>query len=80
MLRALTAFDRVPFLGGGILVPRPDLAMPIAADPAGATTTSFTTPLAPNGVTLWLHSWFLDAGGPNGYAASNATRVELIRS
>lgn len=72
--------DNAPFLGGGVLVPRPDIAIPVNADAAGNAGYSFPVAQSfPAGITVWKHAWFFDAGGPNGWAASNATRVELIR-
>ena len=69
-----------PFLGGGTLVPRPDLAIPLATDAAGVASYSFPVNASfPAGITVWMHSWIYDPNGPNGFAASNATRVELIK-
>jgi len=69
----------IPFLGG-TLVPSPDVAAAIVADASGNATSSFAAPGSfPNGVTIYLQSWFLDPTGPKGIAATNATRVELIR-
>jgi len=69
----------MPFLGG-TLVPSPDIAAPIVADANGDVATLFPAPGSfPTGVTVYVQSWFLDPAGPKGFAATNATRVELIR-
>ena len=71
---------RIAFLGGGTLVPSLDLVLPLVSNAAGDASTSFAVLRSfPAGLTSWMHSWFLDASGPNFFAASNATRVELIR-
>lgn len=72
--------NRIPFLGGGTLVPSLDLVLPMISDANGAASTSFRVLNSfPAGLNSWMHSWFLDASGPNFFAASNATKVELIR-
>jgi hypothetical protein len=69
-----------PFLGGGTLVPTPDVAIPITTNASGDAGLSIpTTAPYPAGVLIWVHSWFDDPSGPNRFAASNATRAELIK-
>lgn len=69
----------LPFLGG-TLVPSPDLPIPIAATSSGDASLSFPAHGSfQSGLIFYVHSWFLDPGGPNAFAASNGTQVELIR-
>ncbi|MFG0319716.1 MAG: hypothetical protein ACF8XB_20765 [Planctomycetota bacterium JB042] len=68
-------FSRVdaPF-EGGTLVPSPDLVLfglPIDADGFLELTTLWPATV-PAGTKLHLQAWIPDAGGPGGYAASNA--------
>jgi len=61
-----------PF-AGGILVPAPDLVLPIVTDSAGAASLDVFVPLAlPSGLAVVVQVWVLDALGPAGFAASNA--------
>lgn len=69
-----------PVLGVGILVPSLDAYLLVSADAKGAASVSIPVHASfPAGITVWMHSWFVDPKGPKGYAATNATRVELIR-
>jgi hypothetical protein len=59
---------------GGTLVPQPTLVLAdLPLDGAGALALSGTMPAGvPAGTTLVLQAWLPDAGGPAGWAASNA--------
>jgi hypothetical protein len=73
----LTAVN-LPLLGG-TLVPAPDVVIPTAAGAAGTSALSFTWPagVAP-GTTFHAQAWALDAGGPQGFAATNAVRARQL--
>jgi hypothetical protein len=61
----------IPF-HGGVLVPSPDLlllGLPVDGD--GALALSGTLPGLPSSVPLHFQFWTADAGGPDGYSASN---------
>lgn len=62
---------------GGVLVPDPSaplgLFFPLAADGAGNLTIGGLWPVGiPTGTVLYNQYWITDAGGPKGFAASNA--------
>ncbi|QDU66484.1 FG-GAP repeat domain-containing protein [Engelhardtia mirabilis] len=59
-------------LFGGLLVPSPALLTPFVTDSQGAAALSATLGVVGSGLQLWVQSWFADAGGPAGFAASNA--------
>ncbi len=57
----------------GILVPAPQFLLPLASDGSGAWSLPFTWPSGiPAGAVMYLQAWVPDAGGPWGFAASNA--------
>ena len=64
---------------GGVLVPSPDLVfggLPI--DGAGSLPLAFPWPPgAPSGLVVFAQEWFADAGGPVGFAASNAVSASV---
>ena len=58
---------------GGILIPSPDAIVWLQTDSAGDLQIEATLPRElPAGTELWMHAWWPDAGGPAGFAASNA--------
>ena len=58
---------------GGVLVPAPDILAPLITDANGRVSLVGTWPLGvPTATTLFTQFWVQDAGGPAGYAASNA--------
>lgn len=58
---------------GGIMVPAPQVFVPMATDGAGHISLVSSTPAGlPQGTNLFTQFWVQDAGGPKGYAASNA--------
>ena len=63
----------LPFLGG-VLVPSPDISVPTAfTDASGVLQVGTTWPTGPSaGATFFYQYWIVDAGGPQGLAASNA--------
>lgn len=62
----------VPFKGG-VLVPAPDLLLPVATDALGAIETAFTVPGGlPSGAALFVQCWLSDASAPSKFAGSNA--------
>ena len=73
MFVGLSAIN-APFKGG-ILVPNPQYTLWFPTNASGAfhVTTVFPNGV-PAGVTLWHHMWWPDAGGPVGFASSNAVR------
>ena len=71
LVAGLGALD-LPFFGG-TLVPTTDLVLAHPTGPAGATELLLTWPdLVPAGLELRFQTWILDAGGPQGLAATNA--------
>jgi hypothetical protein len=67
------AVAELPFKGG-VLVPTPDLVLSgLPTDAAGSFTLQTDWPAgAPSGLVLLFQSWVQDAGGPQGFAATNA--------
>ncbi|MHC4844862.1 MAG: FG-GAP repeat domain-containing protein [Planctomycetota bacterium] len=60
---------------GGVLVPAPDLLFVTATNGDGEATLGANWPSGvPSGFSLFAQWWVSDAGGPNGFAASNAVR------
>jgi len=58
---------------GGVLVPNPDVLMPLVFDGAGNFSLIFSWPTEiPFGTNLWWQAWYADVNGPKGFAASNA--------
>ena len=67
----LAALD-APFKGG-TMVPQPLLVLPLGStDADGARQVSTTWPQGfPHGATIFVQAWFVDAGGPAHFAATN---------
>lgn len=64
---------------GGTLCPKPDFIIPLPILPDG--TFEITAPWiagVPPGFPITLQSWNADAGGPNGFSATNA--IQIIQS
>jgi hypothetical protein len=62
----------LPFKAG-VLVPFPNVVLPIALDAAGGWKLIFSWPTdVPAGFLLYWQAWVQDAGGPAGFAATNA--------
>lgn len=60
-------------LKGGVLVPSPDVVFPFLTDPTGAASIPATWPPGVmSGTTFYWQAWIADAGGPAGFAATNA--------
>ncbi|MCB9897796.1 MAG: hypothetical protein H6825_07320 [Planctomycetes bacterium] len=58
---------------GGTLVPFPNLVVSFPLTPSGEATIAFAWPLGlPSALPLWWQAWIQDAGGPVGWAATNA--------
>lgn len=65
----------VPFPGGGILVPSPEVTVILPVDSLGNLTLTTTWPAGvPSGIDLYYQVLFADAGVPGGIAATNAYR------
>jgi len=63
-------------LKGGVLVPHPDLLLPIPTDAAGAILFPALWPLGvPAGLHLYFQSWIVDASGPKGLTATNGLEL-----
>jgi outer membrane protein assembly factor BamB len=69
---------KVPFKGG-TLWPQPSLIVgPLVTDAQGGLELAATWPAGvPSGTQLWLQEWIVDAGGPQGWAASNGLRATV---
>ncbi len=62
-------------LKGGVLGPGPDIIVALPIDVSGGVTLSALWPSGvPAGFSIWFQEWFADAGGPQGFAASNTLR------
>jgi len=58
---------------GGVLVPNVDLLVSLVTSTGGMLAISSHWPTGlPSGTSVWLQTWVQDAGGPKGFAASNA--------
>jgi len=58
---------------GGVLVPNPDIVLPITTNALGQFSIAGTTPGGlPSGVSIFVQTWVVDAAGSAGFAASNA--------
>ena len=63
---------QVPLLGG-VLVPAPDVVVPVATDSAGAASLAVRLAQSlTSGREICVQVWVQDASGPFGWAASNA--------
>jgi len=63
------------FFKGGVLVPQLDLLFNLPLNASGERTLAGPLPAgAPSGLPLVCQFWVQDAGGPSGFAASNAVR------
>ncbi|HZM01250.1 MAG TPA: hypothetical protein VFD43_13470 [Planctomycetota bacterium] len=58
---------------GGVLVPAPDLLIPVLpTGPVGEVALSATWPASfPPSATLYFQHWIMDPAGPSGFSASN---------
>jgi len=65
----------VPF-HGGVLVPSPDVIVPIVPDDGGNWSSTFRWPVGAS-EPLTLQAWFPDAGSLSGFSASNALQAGL---
>lgn len=63
-------------LFGGLLVPAPDLLLPMGSlSPSGSAALPLTWPAgAPPGISLWFQGWVIDPSAPSGLAATNGLR------
>lgn len=60
---------------GGVLVPPPDVLLPIPTDASGAFDVTGTWPAGvPSGVAIVLQAWIPDASGPKGFVSSGAAQ------
>jgi len=64
---------------GGVLVPTLDLLiLGLPLDAAGQLELASAWPAGvPSGLQAWLQFWITDAGGPAGFAATNAVELSL---
>ncbi len=61
---------------GGVLVPTPDVVLPLATDAGGMLDIGGTWPVTvPPGAQVGLQLWVADAGGPAGFSASNTLLI-----
>jgi hypothetical protein len=59
----------------GVLVPSPDVLVPLATDATGTQALTVTWPAGlPSGLPLLYQYWIQDPAGPAGYSASNGLR------
>lgn len=67
-----TSLLAAPFKGG-VMVPQLNVLVPFPTGLAGAVSFSFAWPTGvPADFPFWTQFWVQDAGGPKGFAASNA--------
>lgn len=64
-------------LVGGLLVPAPDFAMLVFADPSGGFQVGGVVPAGLVPLDVWFQVLALDGGAPGGVAFSNALRAAL---
>ena len=58
---------------GGVIVPHPDILVPLVLDASGLWQIVFPWPAGvPAGLHLYWQAWMPDPGAPKGLAASNA--------
>ena len=58
---------------GGVLVPKPQVLVPVVTSVTGALSLPFTLPPGlPEGTTLYFQVWISDPAASAGLAASNA--------
>jgi hypothetical protein len=58
---------------GGVLVPTPELVLPLALDAQGAFDLAvLMPPVVPQGLPIYAQAWTQDVAGPAGVSASNA--------
>lgn len=63
-------------LFGGLLVPSPDLVLPVdLLDATGALTRTFSWPAIAPGTTFFFQHWNYDPGAAAGYSASNGLSI-----
>lgn len=62
---------------GGLLVPAPNLLIfGLPTDGTGGLTLPFLWPVGlPSGIAIYFQDWITDAGGPKGFAATNALKA-----
>jgi hypothetical protein len=63
---------------GGVMVPFPDFLHIFGTDGAGHWQVIFGWPNLPAGFPIWWQAWLPDAGGPAGFAATNALQSIAI--
>ncbi|MCB9897009.1 MAG: hypothetical protein H6825_03280 [Planctomycetes bacterium] len=56
---------------GGVLVPSPDVVIPVPTSPSGELDLAFAWPVLAPGTTIAFQHWIADGAGPAGFAASN---------
>jgi len=61
---------------GGVLVPSPDVIVPVVPDDSGNWAATFRWPVGAS-EPLTLQAWFPDAGSRSGFSASNALQAGL---
>ncbi|MGQ0553499.1 MAG: hypothetical protein ACT4PU_09805 [Planctomycetota bacterium] len=65
----------VPFKGG-VLVPMPDLRLPLALNGSGKLLLEATWPPGvPAGLQIYFQAWIADPSGPVGFTATNALKA-----
>lgn len=61
---------------GGVLVPNPDVVLPLPTDASGGIAFAFQWPGGlPSAFPMAVQSWVQDPAGPAGFSASNALRL-----
>ena len=59
----------------GVMVPHPDLVVPLPTGPDGALLLPGTWPAGvPSGVSIWAQWWILDGAAPLGFASTRGLR------
>ena len=59
----------------GVMVPYPDLVVPLPTGPNGALLLAGAWPVGvPSGVSIWAQWWVVDAVGPLGFASTRGVR------
>lgn len=73
LIAGATRIDLPSF--GGVLVPSPDVLIPLMTDAAGALDLNVQWPPVPAGAPIFVQVWVQDPGASFGFGASNALKL-----
>ena len=70
--------SNLPVLGCNLLINPVVATIAVFFDPQGAGTFPFALPSGSGGATFTAQAFTIDAGGPQGFAATNARRIRVL--